>query len=74
MPGFVRAEQVRRYSSIRDELHAAVHATVRAHPEANEFYVTGHSLGAAQSILGLADLASTFPEFMFRGYAAATYR
>ena len=56
MPGLVRSEQLRRYYSMRAPLLAAVETVLADHPAA-DFYLTGHSLGATQSVFGMADLS-----------------
>jgi putative lipase involved disintegration of autophagic bodies len=73
IPGAVSYSQARRYQSMRPALLEAVRTVLARHPGA-DFYLTGHSLGATQSILGLADLATLHPGHSFRSYPAAAYR
>ena len=71
--GTVRRSSVRRYDSMRAALHPLVAQAVAAHPSA-PVYLTGHSLGAGQSLIAAADLPAAFPRATFDVFAFAPYR
>lgn len=71
--GLVRTSSVRRYDSHRADLHQLLATTVAMHPSA-PVYMTGHSLGGAQSLISAGDLPAAHPHTNFTVFAFAPYR
>jgi len=59
----------RSFASLREGVHAAVRALLAREPSVDRLLVTGHSLGAAQSVYGAAELALSLPHLPVTLYA-----